>query len=35
LIVFDFGRHADLDQHGAIAEVTRWLEVTLGRDERR
>jgi fermentation-respiration switch protein FrsA (DUF1100 family) len=28
-IAFDFGLHADLDQHGAIDEVRRWLEQAL------
>lgn len=26
LVVFDYGHHADLDQHGAIERVKRWLE---------
>lgn len=29
LVVFDYGRHADLDQHGAIDAVIGWLAETL------
>lgn len=29
LIVFDRGHHADLDQHGAVERVVRWLAETL------
>jgi pimeloyl-ACP methyl ester carboxylesterase len=34
LIIFDDGSHADLDQHGAIERVTRWLDETLRAGER-